>query len=100
MLSILLVIFLLLFGEVISSFCIHRLILLNLLFFAPRLLLFLTIIADKDSIIDLTVIIEFILTVGLPTLIIKLDYILVQNGQVSGKGLIEATLSNSRVERG
>ena len=100
MLSILLVIFLLLFGEVISSFCIHRLLLLNLLFLAPRLLLFLTIKADKDSIIDLTVIIEFILTVGLTALIVELDYILIFDRQVSYHILIETTLSNGRVERG
>ena len=56
--------------------------------------------ADKDSIIDLTVVIEFILTVGLTAPIVELDYTLIFDGQVSYHILIETTLCNGRVERG
>ena len=69
-----------------------------MLLLAPRLLPVRAIHTDKDSIIDLTVVVKFILTIGLATSIVKLDYALVLDRQVGEHIFIKTTLCNGRVE--
>ena len=87
--------FILLFGEIICSFGIQCFVLLLL---APRLLSVRAIHTDKDSIIDFTIVVKFILTICLATPIVKLDYALVLYRQVWEHVFIKTTLCNGRVE--